>query len=209
MNISGCVPLNWRQRVVLPRLSSLSHLSLSGKHGGCLLRGKHGGCLLRGKHGGRLLRGKHGGSLLRGKHGGCLLRGQKTRSLDRWAISGGEPPGRITRHTADFAQENDDLCTFGCWDLSDLMGYRGEGTGTPLQYLTWKIPWMEGPGGLQSMGSHRVGHDWSDLAAAAWATACQAPLSMGFSRWEPWSGLPFPSPGDLPGPGIKLASPAL
>ena len=33
--------------------------------------------------------------------------------------------------------------------------------------LAWKIPWMEEPGGLPSMGSHRVGHDWSDLAAAA------------------------------------------
>ena len=32
--------------------------------------------------------------------------------------------------------------------------------------LAWKIPWMEEPGGLQSMGSRRVGHDWSDLAAA-------------------------------------------
>ena len=32
--------------------------------------------------------------------------------------------------------------------------------------LAWKIPWMEEPGRLQSMGSHRVGHDWSDLAAA-------------------------------------------
>ena len=31
--------------------------------------------------------------------------------------------------------------------------------------LAWKIPWMEEPGGLPSMGSHRVGHDWSDLAA--------------------------------------------
>ena len=31
----------------------------------------------------------------------------------------------------------------------------------------WKVPWMEEPSGLQSMGSHRVGHDWSDLAAAA------------------------------------------
>ena len=39
--------------------------------------------------------------------------------------------------------------------------------------------------------------------------ACQAPLSMGFSRQEYWSGLPFPSPGDLPDPGIKLTSPAL
>ena len=33
--------------------------------------------------------------------------------------------------------------------------------------LAWKIPWAEEPGRLQSMGSHRVGHDWSDLAAAA------------------------------------------
>ena len=43
-------------------------------------------------------------------------------------------------------------------------------------------------------------------------TARQAPLSMGFSREEYWSGLPFPSPGDLPNPGIKptfLASPVL
>ena len=39
--------------------------------------------------------------------------------------------------------------------------------------------------------------------------ACQAPLSMGFSRQEYWSGLPFPSPGDLPDPGIKPTSPAL
>ena len=42
-----------------------------------------------------------------------------------------------------------------------------------------------------------------------WAVACQAPLSMGFSRQEYWSGLPCPSPGDLPNPGIKLRSPAL
>ena len=33
--------------------------------------------------------------------------------------------------------------------------------------LAWKIPWTEEPGGPLSMGSHRVGHDWSDLAAAA------------------------------------------
>ena len=34
----------------------------------------------------------------------------------------------------------------------------------------WNIPWTEKPGELQSMGSHRVGHDWSDLAAAAAAS---------------------------------------
>ena len=38
---------------------------------------------------------------------------------------------------------------------------------------------------------------------------CQAPLSMGFSRQEYWSRLPFPSPGDLPDPGIEPGSPAL
>ena len=45
-----------------------------------------------------------------------------------------------------------------------------------------------------------------------WTVACQAPLSMGFSRQEYWSGLPHPSPGDLSDPGTKcmpLASPAL
>ena len=42
-----------------------------------------------------------------------------------------------------------------------------------------------------------------------WTVARQAPLSMGFSRQEYWSGLPFASPGDLPDPGIKSASLAL
>ena len=39
--------------------------------------------------------------------------------------------------------------------------------------------------------------------------ACQAHLSMGFSRQEYWNGLPFPSPGNLPNPGIEPRSPAL
>ena len=42
-----------------------------------------------------------------------------------------------------------------------------------------------------------------------WTADYQAPPSMGFSRQECWSGLPFPSPGDLPDPGIKPESPAL
>ena len=42
-----------------------------------------------------------------------------------------------------------------------------------------------------------------------WTVAHQAPLSMGFSRQEHWSRLPFPSPGDLPDPGIEPKSPAL
>ena len=46
------------------------------------------------------------------------------------------------------------------------------------------------------------------LFATLWTVAGQAPLSMGFSRQEYWSGLPFPSPGDLPNPGIEPWSPA-
>ena len=42
-----------------------------------------------------------------------------------------------------------------------------------------------------------------------WTVTCQAPLSMGFSRQEYWNGLPFPSPGDLPDPGIEPEFPAL
>ena len=45
--------------------------------------------------------------------------------------------------------------------------------------------------------------------ATPWTVACQAPLFMGFSRQEYWNGLPLPSPGDLPDPGIEHASPAL
>ena len=47
------------------------------------------------------------------------------------------------------------------------------------------------------------------LFATPWTAACQAPPSMGFSRQEYWSGLPFPSPGDLPNPGIESRSPTL
>ena len=47
------------------------------------------------------------------------------------------------------------------------------------------------------------------LFVAPWTVAYKAPLSMDFSRQAYWSGLPFPSPGDLPDPGIKSRSPAL
>ena len=103
---------------------------------------------------------------------------------------------------------------------------------TRSSILAWKIPWTEAAGELQSMGSQRVRHDLVakhalmsyticihaqslsrlQLFATPWTIACQAPLSMGFSRQEYWSGLSFPSPGDHPDPGIEpasLASPAL
>ena len=52
-----------------------------------------------------------------------------------------------------------------------------------------------------------LSHVW--LFATPWTVAYQAPPSIGFPRQEYWSGLPFPSPGDLPNPGIKPRSPAL
>jgi len=55
-----------------------------------------------------------------------------------------------------------------------------------------------------------LSHVW--LFAIPWTVFYQVPLSMGFSRQEYWSGLPFPSPGDLPGPGtepVSLMPPAL
>ena len=48
-----------------------------------------------------------------------------------------------------------------------LPGVSEKAMATHSSTLAWKIPWMGEPGGLPSMGSHRVGHDWSDLAAAA------------------------------------------
>ena len=64
---------------------------------------------------------------------------------------------------------------WGCWesDTTERLHFHvslsciGEGNGNPLQCSCLENPRDGGPGGLPSMGSHRVGHDWSDLAAAA------------------------------------------
>ena len=51
-------------------------------------------------------------------------------------------------------------CNVGDLGLIPGLGRsHGEGNGNPFQYSAWRIPWMEEPGGLQSMGSQRVGHD--------------------------------------------------
>ena len=52
-----------------------------------------------------------------------------------------------------------------------------------------------------------LSHVW--LFVTPWTVAYQAALPMGFSKQEYWSGLPFPSPGDLPNPGIEPRSPTL
>ena len=69
---------------------------------------------------------------------------------------------------------------------------------THSSILAWRIPGMGEPGGLPSMGSHRVGHDWSDLAAAAAAvvpcpvlTASSCPAYRFPKRQVRWSGIPI------------------
>ena len=57
---------------------------------------------------------------------------------------------------------------------------------------------MNGGGGLAAK--------LCQIRVNAWTVALQAPLSMGFSRQEYWIGWPFPSPGDLPNPGIEPRS---
>ena len=58
--------------------------------------------------------------------------------------------------------------------------------------------------------SENVSHSvMSQLFVTPWTVACLAPVFMEFSREEYWSGLPCPSPGDLPNPGIELVSLAL
>ena len=93
------------------------------------------------------------------------------------------------------------------------------------------LPWSDGTGchDLRTYGIQQKVRNWRvlinqadnrgqmcvlscfthvQLFAILWTVACQSPLSVGFSRKVYWSGLPFPSPGDLSDPGIELMSPA-
>ena len=74
-----------------------------------------------------------------------------------------------------------------------------------LKEVLWECRTVVGPSALSCA---RVlscfSHVW--FFVTPWTVACQAPQSMGFPRQEYWSGLPFPSPGDLPDPGIKPVS---
>ena len=56
---------------------------------------------------------------------------------------------------------------------------------------------------------HAQSFNCVQLFVTPWTVACQVSLSMGFPRQEYWSGLPFPSPGDLPDPAIEPMSPQL
>ena len=86
----------------------------------------------------------------------------------------------------------------------------------------WELDYKESPSTEADVTKSRTRlRDWTELKvkvkpishvrlfATTWTVAYQAPPSMGFSRQEYWSGLPFPSPGDLPNPGIEPGSHAL
>ena len=68
--------------------------------------------------------------------------------------------------------------------------------------ISWQVYGLQGIFEVKSLSRVR-------LFTTPWTVAHQASPSMGFSRQEYWSGLSFPSPGDLPDPGIELRSPAL
>ena len=88
--------------------------------------------------------------------------------------------------------ENSQCLSFSNWGLN---GSKWENICVNSSFPSiwwWEVKW-----------SHSVVSD----SAVLWTLDSQAPLSMGFSRQECWSGLPFPSAGDLPSPGIKPGSP--
>ena len=105
---------------------------------------------------------------------------------------------------------------------------RRQGAHLPLPRLVQRsssrprpaVGWPGGPSGYLIGGTHfpcvgvllihpKKCASGAHLSATPWVVARQAPLSRGFSRQEYWSGLPFPSPGAVPSPGIKPGSPAL
>ena len=114
--------------------------------------------------------------------------------------------------------------------MGSILGWNNpleKGLATHSGILAWEIPWTEEPGRPQLQ---RVGHNLATkqqqqicwmmkvkvkslsrvpLFATPWTVAYQSPLSMGFFRQEYWSGLPFPSPGDLSSPGIEPGFPSI
>ena len=91
-----------------------------------------------------------------------------------------------------------------------------------MRFTSWGLRDSILPGGENNQTKLLVMGEGNDLGrltvlvaqscptlATPWTVAHQAPLSMGFSRQEYWSGVPFPSPGNLPNIGIQPGTPAL
>ena len=87
----------------------------------------------------------------------------------------------------------------GTWDFLGNTAAKKVSGGLLLEKLTHSLQ--------IEASKHRPVGKLCPTLATPWPIACQAPLFMGFSRQEYWSGLSFPSPGDLPHPGIEHTSP--
>ena len=96
-------------------------------------------------------------------------------------------------------QESESEVTQSCLTLCDPMDCRLPGSSVRGILQARVLEWVA----ISFSFSH------VQLFGTPWTVAHQSPLSMEFSRQEDWSGLPFPSPGDLPDPRIKPRSPAL
>ena len=77
----------------------------------------------------------------------------------RWIQSSGDPKQKRKRPATWGTYGKEPICPSSGWSLKEMA--------THSSVLAWRIPGMGEPGGLPSVGSHRVGHDWSDLAGAA------------------------------------------
>ena len=120
----------------------------------------------------------------------------KTACCQEWAVSSAQErhPGPIT-HCSPFPDLF--LGSRDCKILEEQMN-RARSKQKPRRCVC-KYPWAAVVESLSCV----------QLFVTPWTVAHQAPLSMGFSRQEYWSGLPFPPPRDLPNPGIEPSSPAL
>ena len=102
-----------------------------------------------------------------------------------WKIPWVEEPGRFTK---SWTWLSDFIFTFHFHALEKEMA-------THSSVLDWRIPGTGEPGGLLSMGSHRVGHDWSDLAAAASEESLkEGQKSRWVLSWSPYSASPRVAP---------------
>ena len=119
-------------------------------------------------------------------------------SIFAWRILWTEEPGALLSMGSHRVRHN--------WSNLSCMHALEKEMATHSSILAWRIPGTEEPGGLPSMGSHRVGHDWSNLAVAAADCRLQGPSVHGIFQQDYQNGLPFPSLGDLPNPGIEPTS---
>ena len=136
-------------------------------------------------------------------------RWQPTRLLCPW-----DSPGKNTGVGCHFllqcmkVKSESDVAQL-CPTLHDPMDCSLPGTSVHGIFQARVLEWVAIAFSLQPLKVKVKSLSCVRLFAIPWTVAYQAPPSMGFSRQECWSGLPFPSPGDLPNPGIEPGSPAL